>query len=57
VIPARGRLPAKALAENHGHQREFGTERTSAMAFTSASRSIVIKRSEEMLEWPMVKRS
>ena len=37
--------------------REFGTERTLAMAFTSASRSIVIKRSEEMLEWPMVKRS
>jgi hypothetical protein len=45
------------LPENQGHQRENGTERTSATAVTPASLSKATKRSAVRLEWPMVKRS
>src|SRR4029453_19159705 len=48
---------ASALPENQGHQRENGTERTSATAVTPASFSKATKRSAARLEWPMVKRS
>src|SRR5499426_225867 len=48
---------ASALPENQGHQRENGTERTSATAVTPASLSSATKRSAVRLEWPMVKRS
>jgi hypothetical protein len=44
------------LAENQGHQREKGTERTSATAVTPALVSKAMKRSAGKLEWPMVKR-
>jgi hypothetical protein len=43
------------LPENQGHQRENGTERTSAMAVTPACLSKATKRSAVRLEWPMVK--
>src|SRR5208282_5814427 len=48
---------AKVFCENHGNQREFGTERTSATVVTAASCSIAAKRAAGMLEWPMLKRS
>src|SRR5215510_13175434 len=48
---------ASALPVNQGHQRENGTERTSATAVTPASLSKPTKRSAARLEWPMVKRS
>ena len=48
---------ANALLENHGHQRENGSERTSTMALTPASVSNAMKRSAGRLEWPMVRRS
>src|SRR5512133_3989249 len=48
---------ANALPENHGHQRENGTERTSAIAVTPALVSKAMKRSAERFEWPMVRRS
>src|SRR5262249_22353213 len=48
---------ASALPANQGHQRENGTERTSATAVTPASLSKPTKRSAARLEWPMVKRS
>src|SRR5215813_6811237 len=46
-----------ALPVNQGHQRENGTERTSATAVMPASLSKPTKRSAARLEWPMVKRS
>src|SRR5262249_4571617 len=48
---------ASALPVNQGHQRENGTERTSATAVMPASLSKPTKRSAARLEWPMVKRS
>ncbi len=42
--------------ENQGNRRENGTERTSTMAVTLWSRSIVMKLSSGRFEWPMVRR-
>src|SRR5512144_912259 len=56
-MPLAASRAAKALFENHGHQRENGTERTSTMALTPASLSNAMKRSAGRLEWPMVRRS
>src|SRR5215472_8457886 len=55
LAPARS--GARFFAENQGQNRETGVERTSATASTPAARSIAIKRSAAILEWPMVKRS
>src|ERR1700733_741753 len=56
-MSAAARRAANCFCENHGHQRECGTERTSTTAFTPACWSSATKRSIGIFEWPMVKRS
>src|SRR5262245_30351366 len=56
-IPSSASRCASCFAENQGHQRENGTERTSATALTPAFLSNAMKRSAARLEWPIVKRS
>src|SRR5690348_16503918 len=48
---------ARFLPENHGQKRDAGIDRTSAIASTPARRSIAVKRSAGIFEWPIVKRS
>ena len=56
-MPSCASLSAKFLPENHGKRRDTGVERTSTIVLTPASRSIVMKRSAAMLEWPMLNKS
>src|SRR5579863_4954106 len=56
-MPSAASRAARLFFENQGKCRESGTERTSAIAVTPAPRSIAIKRSAGMLEWPMLRRS
>src|ERR1700728_706315 len=56
-MPPAARFAARVFFENHGKWRDAGTERTSARVVALAACSIARKRSAEMLEWPMLRRS
>jgi hypothetical protein len=49
------RSGTRFFAENHGQNRDAGTERTSATVSAPAARSIAVKHSAARLECPMLK--